>query len=185
MEHLGTICLETDRLILRPFTMDDAEAMYKNWASDDQVTKYLTWPAHKDVTVTRGVLADWTGNYGKKDYYQWAIVMKDQGDRPIGSIGVNVHDDRLKMAHVGYCIGRKWWRRAVTSEALQCVLDFLFDQVGMNRVESRHDPRNANSGKVMEKCGMKYEGTLREADRNNQGICDASYYGLLAKERSK
>lgn len=55
----------------------------------------------------------------------------------------------------------------------------LLDEVGANRIESRHDPGNPHSGMVMKKCGMKYEGTLRSSDRNNQGICDADWYGLL------
>ena len=63
------------------------------------------------------------------------------------------------------------------------VMDYLFDVVGVNRIESRHDPRNPNSGKVMMKCGMKYEGTLRSSDHNNQGICDACFYALLKSER--
>ena len=58
-----------------------------------------------------------------------------------------------------------------------------FDVVGFNRVEARHDSNNPNSGKVMQKCGMKYEGTQRSADRNNQGICDTSWYALLKDER--
>ena len=62
-------------------------------------------------------------------------------------------------------------------------MNYLFDEVGANRVESRHDPRNPNSGAVMRKCGMKFEGTLRQSDWNNQGICDASWYGLVAEER--
>ena len=66
----------------------------------------------------------------------------------------------------------------------QAVMDFLFDEVDVNRIESRHDPRNPHSGGVMKKCGMKYEGTLRSADWNNQGICDASYYSLLKAERT-
>ena len=69
------------------------------------------------------------------------------------------------------------------TEALQAVMDFLFDEVGYHRVEAMHDPNNPHSGGVMKKCGMKYEGTLRQADRNNQGICDASYYGILKSER--
>ena len=59
----------------------------------------------------------------------------------------------------------------------------LFDKVGMNRIEARHDPNNPHSGDVMKKCGMRYEGTMRQADRNNQGICDASCYALLKSER--
>lgn len=59
------------------------------------------------------------------------------------------------MAHIGYCIGRKWWKQGITSEALKAVIDFLFDEVKTNRIEARHDPRNPNSGLVMKKCGMK------------------------------
>ena len=60
---------------------------------------------------------------------------------------------------------------------------FLFEEVNANRICACHDVNNPNSGKVMMKCGMKYEGTLRSADRNNQGICDVSYYSLLKSER--
>lgn len=184
MEHKGTVRIETDRLILRRFTPDDAPAMYKNWASDDEVTKYLMWPSHGDVSVSETVLRDWVGNYAKDDFYQWAIVFKEYSDEPIGSIAVvNTVDASVGKAHIGYCIGKPWWHKGITSEALGAVMDFLFNEVGVNRVESRHDPRNPNSGAVMKKCGMKYEGTLRQSDWNNQGICDACYYAVLADER--
>lgn len=182
MNHLGTVTLETTRLILRKFTMDDADAMFNNWASDSQVTTYLTWPAHSDISVTKMVLDDWTSNYSRNDYYQWAITVKEHGPEPIGCIGVNSHNDNIGMAHIGYCISRKWWHKGITSEALQCVINFLFDNVGALRIESRHDPRNIHSGNVMKKCGMKYEGTLRMSDKNNLGICDAACYAILATD---
>ena len=65
----------------------------------------------------------------------------------------------------------------------ELVTMLVFDEVGANRIESRHDPRNLHSGMVMKKCGMKYEGTMRSSDRNNQGICDACWYALLRSER--
>lgn len=92
-------------------------------------------------------------------------------------------NDKISMAHVGYCIGQKWWNQNITSEALQAVIHFLFDKVGVNRIESRHDVANPHSGNVMKKCGMIYEGTMRSADWNNQGICDASYYAILKNEQ--
>lgn len=185
MEHLGTRRLETARLILRRFTMEDTEAMYQNWGSDNEVTKYLTWPTHISIAVSRAVLAEWTGNYGKANYYQWAIALKDDELNPIGSIGANFCDDYTQMAHVGYCIGKEWWRKGLVSESLQSVIDYLIDEVGMNRIEAKHDANNPNSGAVMKKCGMKYEGTLRQANWNNQGRHDSSYYGLLASDRKK
>jgi ribosomal-protein-alanine N-acetyltransferase len=183
MKHCGTQTLETKRLILRRFTVRDADAMYTNWASDPEVTRYLTWPAHAGVETSRAVLADWTAAYAQESCYQWAIVLKDRADEPIGSIGaVDVSDD-IAAVQIGYCLGRRWWHQGIMSEALLAVMDFFFDTVGCNRVAGRHDPRNPHSGMVMQKCGMKYEGTQRSADRNNQGICDTSWYALLKDER--
>lgn len=182
MKHCGTQRLETDRLILRKFVIEDAEAMYKNWASDEEVTKYLTWSAHLNVDISRSVIMDWVDSYSDENYL-WAIVPKDNGDEPIGSISVVDMKEEVSMVHIGYCLGKAWWHKGFMSEALKAVMDFLFDVVDVQRIESRHDPRNPNSGRVMKKCGMKYEGTLRCSDRNNQGICDACYYGLLKSER--
>ena len=183
MRHCGTQRIESERLILRPFSVADAGAMYKNWAADPEVTKFLTWPPHEDADASKVVLTEWVESYAKKDFYQWAIVLKNNGPEPIGSISaVNINDD-ISMIHIGYCIGRVWWHQGVTSEALKTVIDFFFEKVEANRIESRHDPRNPHSGMVMKKCGMKYEGTLRSSDRNNQGICDASWYAILKSDR--
>lgn len=182
MKHCGTQRLETDRLILRRYVDADAAAMYRNWASDPEVTKYLTWPTHSSPEVSRHVIMDWIKQYPNESCYHWAIVLKDKEDEPIGDIAVVDMKENVSMAHIGYCIGKNWWHRGITAEALKAVMDFLFHVVDVQRIEARHDPRNPNSGKVMEKCGMKYEGTLRCSDRNNQGICDACYYALLKSE---
>ena len=182
MKHSGTQRLETERLVLRRFVNEDALAMYKNWAADEEVTKYLTWHPHPNQEVSQKVVEDWVKAYDRKNYYQWAIVLKEKGE-PIGSIAVVRMNEDVSMVQIGYCIGKTWWHNGITAEALKAVMDFLFDIVDVKRIESRHDPRNPNSGKVMKKCGMKYEGTLRSSDRNNQGICDACYYALLKSER--
>ena len=183
MKHCGTQRLETDRLILRRYVKEDAMAMYKNWASDKEVTKYLTWPTHSSQDISQKVIEDWVNQYSGESYYHWAIVLKENGDEPIGDIAVVHMKEDISMAHIGYCIGRAYWHKGITSEALKAVMDFLFDVVDVNRIEARHDSKNPNSGKVMKKCGLKYEGTLRSADRNNQGICDACYYALLKSDR--
>ena len=180
MNHRGTQILTTTRLTMRPFTADDAPDMFSNWASDPEVTKYLTWPTHTSVEVSQWICNDWGSHYTELDYYQWAIVYDGHA---IGSMAVVHHDDRVRKAEIGYCIGRNWWHMGIVSEALRAVMDFLFDEVGYQRLEARHDPRNPHSGAVMQKCGMKYEGTLRQSDCNNQGICDASWYALLKSER--
>ena len=181
MQHLGTKRIETRRLLLRPFTMEDASAMFRNWASDPEVTRFLTWPAHESVEVTRWVLKDWTTHYDQPDFYQWAIVPKDLGE-PIGAISVVEKNDGAQWVEMGYCIGKSWWRQGYVSEALQALIAFFFEEVGLSRIQACHDPRNPNSGAVMRKCGMTYEGTLRRFARNNMGICGVSYYGILRRE---
>lgn len=184
MEHKGTVTLETSRLILRRFTEEDAEAAYRNWTSDDRVTEFLRWPTHRNIDVTKRVLNSWISEYDQSDYYQWAIVLKDMNE-PIGTISVVDMDERTEKVHIGYCIGSKWWHRGITGEALAAIISFFFEAVKVGRIESQHDPDNPNSGAVMKKCGMKYEGTLRKADWSNKGIVDASVYGMVASDYFK
>ena len=184
MKHCGTQQLETDRLILRRYTVDDASAMFRNWSADEDVTRFLMWSPHASEEISKRVIEEWETLYSDKKFYHWAIVLKDGNDEPVGDIAVVNMNEATSMAHIGYCLGKNWWNKGITSEALKAVIDFLFDRVGFNRIESRHDPRNPNSGKVMQKCGMKYEGTLRSSDWNNSGICDACYYALLKSDRS-
>ena len=68
-------------------------------------------------------------------------------------------------------------------EALAAVMGYLFEEVGMQRIEAGHDPKNPASGAVLRKCGMQYEGTLRCRIRSNQGITDVAWYSLLKEER--
>ena len=181
LTHKGTQTIETSRLILRRAVRDDAEPMFRNWASDSEVTKYLTWPTYEKVETAHQILDLWVGEYEKPNYYQWMIVLKELGE-PIGSISVVRQNDRVEEAEIGYCIGSHWWHKGIMTEALNAVIEYLFIEVGMNRVAARHDPNNPHSGGVMRKCGMKYEGTHRACDRNNQGICDAAQYAILRSE---
>ena len=182
MEHKGIKQIETDRLILRKFTMDDVDAVFDNWASDPIVTEFLRWPAHSSTQITKHVMEDWIKQYDNMDCYRWAIVLKENGSEPIGIIDVVDKNEQLNILHIGYCIGRKWWHRGITSEAFSAIIPFLFNEVKANRIESQHDPNNPNSGKVMLKCGLKYEGTMRQADISNKGIVDASMYAILRED---
>ena len=185
LTHKGTKTIETDRLILRQFTMEDAPAMFRNWANDDEVTKHLTWPTHYDVEVTKMVLSDWTSHYAKPDFYNWAIVLKENGGEPIGNISVVRINSNTDCAAMGYCMSRAHWRKGVMPEALKAVVDFLFDEVGFNRIEAEHDVNNPASGRVMEKAGLRYEGTLRQSGRNNQGIVDLVWRAILRSDWEK
>ncbi len=181
MKHQGTLRIETERLLLRRFVKEDVEAAFRNWTSDDKVTEFLRWPSHGERFVTESVLDSWIEQYKDKDFYQWAIVPKSLGE-PIGTISVVEINEMTEKVHIGYCIGSKWWKEGYTSEALAGIIPFLFDEVKAKRIEAQHDPNNPNSGRVMKKCGLKYEGTLRKADWSNKGIVDACMYSLLAEE---
>jgi ribosomal-protein-alanine N-acetyltransferase len=181
MRHRGTVTIETDRLLLRKFRLEDVDAAYRNWMSDGRVTKFLSWPTHTDISVTGRVIGSWLESADAPDCYQWAIVLKELGE-PIGTISVVDKDEDMDMVEIGYCIGCNWWRRGITSEAFAAIIPYLFDEVGVNRIEAWHDPDNPGSGGVMRKCGLKYEGTLRKAGKNNRGIVDKSVYGLLKSE---
>ncbi|MCD1146605.1 GNAT family N-acetyltransferase [Peptoniphilus sp. KCTC 25270] len=161
--------------------MDDIEFAFKNWTSDEKVTEFLRWPTHKDITITQRVLEDWIDNYKNENYYQWAIELKEISE-PIGSISVVDMDDKTDKVHIGYAIGSNWWNQGITSEAFKGIIPFLFEEIKVQRIESQHDPNNPNSGKVMLKNGLTFEGILRQADWSNKGIVDASMYSLLAEE---
>ena len=124
MNHCGTQKLETDRLILRRYVNEDAAAMYKNWASDEEVTKFLMWQPHSSQEVSEDIIEDWINQYSDERYYHWAIVLKDNGAEPIGDIAVVQMKEDVSMVHIGYCIGKEWWHKGITSEALKAVMDF-------------------------------------------------------------
>ena len=140
MQHKGTVLIETDTLILRKLRLDDSEAAFQNWTSDSTVTDFLRWPTHYSIDTTQEIIKMWVDNYAEDNFYQWAIVLKDGNDKPIGTIGVVDQNEELDILHIGYCIGSKWWHKGITSEALSAIIQFFFEQVKANRIESQHDP---------------------------------------------
>ena len=114
MNHCGTRMIETKRLLLRKFVIEDADAMFRNWTSDKEVTKFLTWPVYTSLDTAIHILNEWTTSYEKPDFYQWAIVPKDINE-PIGSISVVSTNEKTQMAEID---GRNWllhWQVVVES----------------------------------------------------------------------
>ena len=184
MIKCGTQRIETDRLILRPFKAEDAGDMYRNWASDPEVTRFLTWPAHQNPDVTRMVLDDWLPRYADGGFFNWAIEWKETG-RVIGNISVVKLNEETEAADLGYCMGRAFWGCGIMPEALKAVIRYLFDTAGLNRIAACHDVNNPKSGRVMEKAGMKQEGILRQAGKNNQGLCDEVWHAILKSDQKR
>ncbi len=184
MNKAGTQRIETDRLILRRFRSEDAEDMYANWASDPEVTRFLTWLAHSSVDVTKALLTDWIPRYEDGGYFNWAMEYKDTG-KVIGNISVVKLIESIDAAEMGYCMSQAYWGQGLMPEALKAVMDYLFDTVGLNRVAACHDANNPKSGRVMKKAGMKLEGILRAAGKNNLGICDDVWHAMIRSDREK
>lgn len=185
MNHKGTINIETDRLLLRRFVVKDALPMFKNWANDSDVTKYLTWPPHENIEVSEKILKMWIEDYNSSDNYNWGIVLKDCG-KVIGSIGVVDQSSDYDRCEIGYCIGKSFWGKGIMTEALKAVINFLIKEVGFNRVHAYHHSDNKGSGKVMLKAGMKYEGLLREYVKNSQGVhTDCAMYSIVRHDLVK
>ena len=169
MRHAGTQEIETPRLILRRLLSEDANRMYVNWANDPDVTRFLRWEPHKNAAETRQLLEAWATLYPNEDYYQWAIVEKATG-QVFGSIGIfnaALGAPEQKAAwpeldtsggvwEVGYCIGRKWWNKGFTTEALKAVVDYWFRNTDSNWFCCCYAKENPASGRVMQKAGFVY-----------------------------
>ena len=185
IQHKGTKKLETERLILRKFEAEDAFDMYKNWASDSEVTKYLSWQAHNDIKMTKQLIGFWINNYKNNNEYQWAIQYKETSE-VVGNINLLEVYDKDENCEVGYCLGRKYWSKGIVSEALFKVLEYGFEEVGFQRIAAHVEAENLASWKVMEKCNMVYEGTFRNFVKNNNGsFSDCRYYSILKDEYKK
>ena len=178
MNHVGTQTLATERLILRRYTLDDAQQMFDHWASDPEVTKYLTWPPHTSVDATKYIIGEWLKSYEQPDTYHWGLVIRETGEL-IGDIAAVRVVEPILEAELGWCMGKAWWGKGYMPEAARAVLRVFFDEVGFNRVRASHDTDNSKSGRVMQKIGMTFEGVSRQGGRNNQGIVDLANYAIL------
>lgn len=177
MKYMGTVTLETDRLILRRLTADDACDMYDNWASDKNVTRFLRWTPHKSVEQSETVLKSlFIPNYEDEKYLCWGIELKEEG-RLIGMIDMRINGD--DVGEPGYALGEKYWGRGIVTEALRRVLKHCFEDIGMYRIVAVHATDNPASGRVMEKCGMKYQGYQSKAYRTGEGrVMDCKSYAI-------
>lgn len=169
----GTQTLESDRLILRRFTMDDTELMFKNWTSRPEVSKTLSWWPAEDVEETRELLRDWTSSYARDDFYIWCCEWKENHE-PIGSISATVKNAKFDEIEIGYAVSDLYWGKGIATEMLKMVIRFMFTECKYNRLYAMHGDDNPASGKVMDKCGLKFEGVHRKQGKDKYG----NYYDM-------
>lgn len=179
MHHLGTKKLETKRLILRKFNNDDYINMYNNWAKEKEVARFMPWSSHKNTEETKNIIDLWISKYENSNEYNWVIEIKESNEI-IGTITVVKQSESNDCCEIGYASGTKYWGHGYMPEALKRVIKFLFEEVGFHRIEAKHATENPNSGKVMQKSGMTYEGTLKQKFKLNDGTyVDTKIYGII------
>lgn len=181
MKHIGTAPIECPHLLLRKFRLGDIEPFFRNMASDAEALRFLNWGPHKNTYTTKNSIERFISDYAYPDSYVWCIEESALGES-IGAILVTHLDVAKATARIGYYIGSAFWGRGYMTEALSAVITYLFEKVGLLYIECEHDLKNPASGRVMEKCGMKYIRTRRAGAVNNSGICDTAVYGIYYSE---
>ena len=143
--------METERLILRKLTADDAEKMFENWTNDEEVTKYLTWLPHRSIEVTREILEDWLDDYDDPKTVRFGIELKENHDL-FGEIDIVKFIDGNPV--MGYASSRKYWGHGYMTEAAEAMVEHLFS-LGYKKILFEADVRNTGSNRVAEKLGFK------------------------------
>ena len=183
MKKLGTKTLETDRLVLRKFRIDDANEVFANYGNDDEVTKYLRWPTYKNVEAVTSYLGNVILGYDDLNNYNWAIELNSNGE-VIGNISVVEMQANRNQVEIGYVLSKKYWGKGIAVEALKRVINFLIEEVKVNKITLKADTRNLASLAVAKKAGMELVEVTIQDFKNNSGVCDLAHFEIK-KPRSK
>ena len=173
MNACGTQTIETERLILRQFTYEDAFSMMNNWAGDDYIQKMYGEPSYKTPEAVKGLLDKYIGGYADGYYFRWAVIEKTSGEC-IGQAAYFLVDKNNNFGEIEYCIGTPFQGKGYATEATQALIDYGFKKIQFHKVQICVRPANVPSKKVIEKCGFTYEGTLRD-----YFLIDGKYEGRM------
>ena len=177
----NTKTLETERLILRKFTIEDAEGAFNNWCTDLKANNNIIERLHKSVDETKEMISKYLDKY-EEGFYNWIVETKDTHE-VIGSIMEESKSLKNKTISLAYGYGSKYWNKGYATEALRRVIEYLLTEQDFYLVEASHRSSNPASGRVMEKAGMKYDGTLRDRKINPDGTrADVICYSIKKDE---
>ena len=177
----GPETIETDRLILRGFKMDDADSMMRNWVSDDNIQGMYGEPSYKTKGEVEALISRFIKRCQGGYSYRWAIIEKTSGEC-IGQAAYFLVNSSGAFGEIEYCIGTAYQGKGYATEAAKAVIDFGFKRAGFNKVQICVRPSNTPSKRVIEKCGFTYEGALRDYFMINGQFEDRLYYSILKEE---
>jgi ribosomal-protein-alanine N-acetyltransferase len=172
--------LRTERLVLRPFSTADAPTVKELAGAREIASTTLNVPHPYEDGMAETWIGTHAPGYDAGELATFAVALQG-GDDLIGAIGLTIvaeHD----RAELGYWIGVPYWNRGYAGEAAVEMLRFGFEELELNRIYAVHLVRNPASGRVMEKAGMRYEGTLRQHVRKWDAFEDLAWYGILAAD---
>jgi RimJ/RimL family protein N-acetyltransferase len=149
--------LKTERLRLRKVKLADAVAIFREYAQDPQVTKYVSWQAHRSADETRDYVRSCLLGWDTGRAFNWVIVNRDN-NRLMGMIIARVTPQKWEL---GFVLARRHWGQGYMAEALKAIIDWALCRGNVCRVWAVCDVDNLASARVMEKVGMKREGILR------------------------
>jgi len=172
--------LETERLVLRNLTEEDAEQIFQ-YASDQDVARYVTWDVHQTMNDTYNFIRFALSRYEERKVAPWGIVYKDEG-KVIGTIDFVYWNTDHKRAEIGYVLAKAYWGKGIMTEAASKVLEYGFNEMGLERIEARCLVENIGSERVMQKIGMTYEGTLRNCMYVKGNFRTLKVYSILRNE---
>jgi len=181
VSHLPDLpTLVTARLILRKMTLDDAEDMFA-YASDQEVTKHVTWEPHITIEDSRAFLLDVLERYEKRLPANWGVELKATAQL-VGTCGFMSWFSDHRRAEIGFALGHRYWGQGLMTEAVRQVIHWGFNECNLNRIEGECKPENVRSARVMEKCGMTLEGVLRQSVFAKGQYHDLRLYSILRQE---
>jgi ribosomal-protein-alanine N-acetyltransferase len=153
--------IKTDRLTLRDLEERDWEAVH-SFASDAEVVRYVDWGPNTEDDTKKFIQRSIAGRREQpRKSYGFAIVL-EEGDRLIGTCGIDLSDSINREGCIGYCLNRHFWNQGYATETAGALLIFGFDQLNLHRIFALCDPENIASARVLEKVGMQLEGRFRE-----------------------
>lgn len=175
--------LETNRLLLRPLEENDVDSIFE-YCSDEEVARFTLWEPHKSKEDSLKLVQYALGNYKKEMTEPYGITLKSQPDKVIGTVGWFWASKTNSSIEIAYALSRQYWGRGLMVEACRGMLNDALQRYKINRVSARFVPGNSASQRVMEKLGMKYEGTFRQSSFVKGRFVDIIQYALIRDEWS-